>query len=94
MSKSLPIIIIVIAIILVAVAFIALRDWGKLKQPIVRNKKSFFSLFIIGLVLALTAAFFMFDGDILGENTAGIATVIGIIGIGLIATSNFTLLKR
>jgi len=94
MSEGLPIIIIVIALILVVVALIALRNWGKLKQPIVRNKKSFFPLFIIGLVLALTAAFFMFDGDILGENTTGIATVIGIVGIGLIATSNITLLKR
>ena len=34
----------------------------------------------------------MFNGDILGENTTGIATVIGIVGIGLIATSNVTLL--
>jgi multisubunit Na+/H+ antiporter MnhB subunit len=94
MSEGPPIIIIGIALILVALALIALRNRGKLKQPIVRNKKSFFPLFIIGLVLALTAAFFMFDGDILGENTTGIATVIGIVGIGLIATSNFTLLKR
>ena len=94
MSEEPPIIIIGIAVILVAVALIALRNRGKLKQPIVRNKKSFFPLFIIGLVLALTAAFFMFDGDILGENTTGVATVIGIVGIGLIATSNFTLLKR
>jgi amino acid transporter len=94
MSEGLPIIIIGIALILVAVALIALRYRGKLKRPIVRNKKSFFPLFIIGLVLALIAAFFMFDGDILGENTTGIATVIGIIGIGLIATSNFTLFKR
>ena len=94
MSEGPPIIIIGIALILVALALLALRNRGKLKQPIVRNKKSFFPLFIIGLVLALTAAFFMFDGDILGENTTGIATVIGIVGIGLIATSNFTLLKR
>ena len=94
MNEGPPIIIIGIALILVALALIALRNRGKLKQPIIRNKKSFFSLFIIGLVLALTAAFFMFDGDILGENTTGIATVIGIVGIGLIATSNFTLLKR
>jgi len=94
MSEGPPIIIIGIALILVAVALLALRNRGKLKQPIVRNKKSFFPLFIIGLVLALTAAFFMFDGDILGENTTGIAIVIGIVGIGLIATSNFTLLKR
>ena len=94
MNEGPPIIIIGIALILVAVALIALRKRGKLKRPIARNKKAFFPLFIIGLVIALTAAFFMFDGDILGENTTGIATVIGIVGIGLIATSNFTLLKR
>jgi len=94
MSEGPPIIIIGIALILVALALIALRNRGKLKQPIIRNKKSFIPLFIIGLVLALTGAFLMFDGDILGENTTGIATVIGIVGIGLIATSNFTLLKR
>ncbi|MFC1948978.1 hypothetical protein ACFLW0_02245 [Chloroflexota bacterium] len=94
MSKDPPIIIIGIALILVAVALIALRNRGKLKQPIVMNKKSFFPLFIIGLIISLTAAFFMFDGDILGENTTGISTVIGIVGIGLIATSNITLLKR
>ena len=94
MNGSLPIIIIAIVLILVVVTFVALRNWGKLKQPIVRNRKAFFPLFLIGLALALTGAFFMFDGDILGENTTGIATVIGIVGIGLIATSNFTLLKR
>ncbi len=94
MSEGLPIIIIGIALILVAVALIALRNWGNLKQPILRNKKTFFPLFMTGLVLALTDAFLMFDGDILGENTTGIATVIGIVGIGLIATSNFALLKR
>jgi hypothetical protein len=94
MSEGLPIIIIVIALILAAVAFIALRDWRKLKQPIMRNRKAFRPLFLIGLALALTDAFFMFDGDILGGYTTGIAAVIGIVGIGLIATSNFTLLKR
>ena len=97
MSESIPIGIIVIAGILVVIALIALRAWkkqkeGKLEQPIIRNKKAFFTLFGIGLILALTAAFFMVDGDILGENTTGIATVIGIVGIGLIATSNVTLL--
>jgi len=94
MSEGPPFIIIGIALILIALALIVLRNRGKLKQPIFRNKKSFFSIFIIGLVLVLTAAFFMFDGDMLGENTTGIATVIGIVGIGLIAISNFTLLRR
>jgi hypothetical protein len=30
----------------------------------------------------------MFEGNILGENNAGWAIVIGIVGIGLIATSD------
>ena len=92
MNEGPPIIIIGIALILVALALIALRNRGKLKQP--RNKKTFLPLFITGLVLALTGTFLMFNDDILGENTTGIATVICIVGIGLIATSNFTLLKK
>ena len=94
MNEGPPFIIIGIALILVALALIVLCNRGKLKKPIFRNKKTFLPLFIIGLVLSLTAAFFMFAGDILGENTTGIATVIGIVGIGLIATSNFTLFRR
>lgn len=42
---------------------------------------------LAGVLLALTAAFLMWDGGILGENTTGIAIVVGIVGIGLIATS-------
>lgn len=96
MSESVPVVIIVIAVILVLVALFASRLWreqqGKSDQPIIRNRKAFFAQSIVGLALALIAAFFMFDGDILGENTTGIATVIGIVGIGLIGTSNATLL--
>ncbi len=97
MSESIPIVIIVIAGILVLLALVAFLAWtkrkeGKSEQPIVRNKKAFFIQFTIGLILALVAAFFMFDGGILGENTTGIATVMGIVGIGLIAMSNVTLL--
>jgi len=97
MSESLPIVTIVIAGILVVVGLIALRAWtkqkeGKLEQPIIKNKRVFFTQWIIGLILVLTAAFFMFDGDILGENTTGIATVVGIVGIGLISTSGVTLI--
>ena len=93
MSKSFPIVIILLIGILVVVALIALYAWrkqkeGKLEQPIIRNKKAFLIQWIIGLVVSLTGAFFMFDGDILGENTSGISTVIGIVGICLIATSN------
>jgi len=97
MIESIPIVMILIAVILVVLALMILRAWtkekeGKLQQPVIRNKKAFFIPLIIGLIVALTAAFFMFDGHILGENTTGIATVLGIVGIGLIATSNVTLI--
>jgi len=49
--------------------------------------------FVAGIILALTGAFLMWNGSILGENTTGIAIIIGIVGIGLIATSKFRLLK-
>ena len=49
--------------------------------------------FILGIILCLIGAFLMFEGNILGENNTGIATVIGIVGIGLIATSGVRLLK-
>jgi len=42
---------------------------------------------LLGILLALLGGFLMWNGSILGENTAGIATVIGIVGISLIATS-------
>ena len=97
MSENLPIVMIAIVIILVLIALIAFLAWkkqkeGKSKQPIIKNKKAFFVQWIMGLILALIGAYFMFDGDILGENTSGIATVIGIIGICLIATSGVTLI--
>ena len=93
MSEGPPLIIIGIAITFIAITILASCNWNKIKQPITSNKKTFLPLFITGLVLALTAAYFMFDGDILGEKTTGVATVIGIVGIGLIATSNVTLLS-
>ena len=49
--------------------------------------------FIIGIVIALTGSAVMFHGSLLGENNSGIAIVIGIIGIGLIATSGVKMIK-
>jgi uncharacterized membrane protein YccC len=49
--------------------------------------------FLLGIIVALIGAFIMFEGSIFGENTTGVAIVIGIIGIGLIATSSYRLLK-
>jgi uncharacterized membrane protein YfcA len=94
--SDLPVVIIAVAALLVVLALIALLVWkkqkeGKLEQPVFRNKKAFFIQFIIGLITVLTGALLMFNGDILGEDTTGIATIIGIVGISLIATSNVTL---
>ena len=43
--------------------------------------------FIAGICIALIGAGIMFHGNLFGERNSGIATIIGIIGIGLIATS-------
>ena len=94
MVNSIPIVIIVIGVILVVLALLVWRMRKEVKLEGISNKrkKAFFAQWIIGVVVALIAAIFMFDGDILGENTAGISTVIGIVGICLIATSNVNLL--
>jgi len=97
MVNSIPIVIIVIGVILVVVALLVWIFWRRQKEEKLegisnKRKKAFFAQWIIGIVIALTAAIFMFDGDILGENTTGISTVMGIVGICLIATSNVQLL--
>jgi purine-cytosine permease-like protein len=88
--------IIVIAVVLVVVALLVWRR-QKEEKPEGTNgkrKKAFFAQWIIGIVIALTAAGFMFEGHVLGENTTGISTVMGIVGISLIATSNVNLLPN
>jgi len=52
-----------------------------------------YASFALGILVCLIGAFLMFEGSILGENTTGWAIVIGIVGIGLIATSGVSLLK-
>jgi Na+/proline symporter len=95
MVNIVPISTIVIGVLLVLVALLVWRrQKGEKPEGISKEqKKAFFAQWIIGIVLALVAAAFMFDGDILGEDTAGISTVLGIIGICLIATSNVNLLS-
>ena len=41
----------------------------------------------LGVLVCLTGGFLMFQGSILGERTTGIATVVGIIGMGIITSS-------
>jgi Na+/proline symporter len=94
MANIILITIIVIAVVLVVIALLVWRrqKGEKLERISNEQKRAFFAQWIIGIVIALIAAVFMFDGDILGENTTGISTVIGIVGICLIATSNVNLL--
>lgn len=95
MASIILITIIVIALASVAAA-LSVRRRQKEEKPertSAEQKKAFLTQWIIGVVLALIAAIFMYDGDVLGENTAGISTVVGIVGIGLIATSNINLLS-
>ena len=46
------------------------------------------ALFLLGIILALIGAAIMFEGSLFGERTTGIAIIIGIVGICLIATSS------
>ena len=92
MSESVPIVIIAIGVLLVVIALLVWKALKEVKLETINKKKAFFAQWIIGIVIVLLAAIFMFDGDILGENTSGISTIIGIVGICLIATSNIHLL--
>jgi FtsH-binding integral membrane protein len=75
-----------ILLAIAAVSIVLMVVFRKKIRKITINKP----LFILGILLALTGAFLMWNGHILGENTTGIATVIGIVGIGLIATSGIS----
>jgi len=49
-----------------------------------------YALFIVGVALCLTGAVLMVHGSLFGDRTIGIATITGMVGIGLISTSNLT----
>jgi energy-converting hydrogenase Eha subunit H len=51
------------------------------------TKKYRKALFVLGILICLAGAGLMADGAFLGETTTNVATVLGITGIGLIATS-------
>jgi len=57
------------------------------------NKKFSIQL-VLGIIVALIGAGIMFHGNIFGERNSGIATIIGFIGICIIATSNVHIWKN
>ena len=50
-------------------------------------------LLVLGLSLCLIGAIVMFEGNIFGENNSGLAIVIGIVGVALVAASDVGLRK-
>lgn len=64
-----------------------IKKEGNSREPYYMNRRAYFVQLVIGIVLALITVFSMWDGDILGEDTTGIATAIGIVGIALVAIS-------
>lgn len=57
------------------------------------NKK-FIIHFVLGIIVALIGAAIMFHGSIFGEDNAGIASVIGMIGISIIGSSSIWTFKK
>jgi len=58
-----------------------------------KGRKTSIILFMAGICIALIGAGIIFHGNFFGERNSGIATVIVILGIVLLASSNFRLLK-
>jgi hypothetical protein len=54
----------------------------------VRKKRWQFITFTIGVAVCLIGAFLMFEGNIFGEETTGIACILGLVGICLTGNSN------
>lgn len=81
-----------IPIIAIALALIAIVALGYKKGKKIKINKT---MFAVGLIIALVAALMTFCQErcFLRVDLEGWPTVLGIIGISLIATSNFRLLK-
>ena len=77
--------------ILGGVAMIIIVKKRKEANIPVNYNKPFFIQWILGIIVCLTGSIAMWSGDLFGENTTGIAQVLGIIGIVMIATSGITL---
>jgi hypothetical protein len=78
-----------IGLLIVALAAYAAWMMNKVKKSgIPLNDKYARISFVLGISVCLVGAYLMAFGEgLLGENHAGIASVIGIVGIGFIGTS-------
>ncbi|MDD2665515.1 MAG: hypothetical protein PHD13_01855 [Methanocellales archaeon] len=85
MNPPYIIILILALLILLIVVYFVIGKKRHLKDNPWKNLNNV--QFIAGICIALIGAGIMFHGNVFGERNSGIATIIGIIGIGLIATS-------
>ncbi len=78
-----------IGLLIVALAVHAVWMMNKVKKSGTPLGEKYARIpFVIGISVCLIGAYLMAFGEtLLGENHTGIATVIGIVGIGLIGTS-------
>ena len=81
-----------ISLVAIMLALIAIVALGHKKGKKIRINKT---MFAVGLIIALLAALMEFCQErcFLRVDLEGWPTVLGIIGIGLIASSNYRLLK-
>ena len=87
LSVSSPIFLIVavIGFVTLIAGLVIAQTRKEAHELIPKNRKNlFYSLLFSGILISLLGGFFMFDGDILGEGTGGIARIMGYVGLALI----------
>jgi hypothetical protein len=82
-----------IGLLILALAVYAVWKVNKEKKSgFIRGANSWRVSFFLGILVCLIGAYLMAFGEgLIGENHTGIASVIGIVGIGLISTSGASL---
>ncbi len=86
-----PIVLTLVLLLIVALVIVLVITRSRKKrlmQLLGNQKTTFYALLISGISISLLGGFFMFDGDILGDGTAGIASIMGYVGLALILASS------
>ena len=91
LSVSSPIFLIIILLsfvaLIIGLVMARIRKENQ-RQMSTSEKNLFYNTLFSGISISLLGGFLMFDGDILGEATAGIARIMGFIGLALIVAAS------
>ena len=88
-SSPIFLIVILLGFATLIVGLVAARIRKEEQMLFLKNQKNtFYTLLISGISLSLLSGFFMFDGNILGEGTVGIARIMGYVGLALVIASS------